>query len=90
MILTHMTPAFIILSRGRYCIQENEALRVLLSDLCLRVARAPADSGYLGPGPGLYGGEGDLLITTQAEQSVRGETSRENCEEVRGRPEIMH
>ena len=26
----------------------------LSCDLCLRVARAPADSGCLGPGPGLY------------------------------------
>ena len=27
---------------------------------------------------------GDLLITTQAEQSVRPELRRENCKEVRG------
>ena len=57
-----MTPAFIILSWGRFSYkQEDEALRVLLSDLCLRVAWSPADSGYLGPSPAVYIGGGRSL-----------------------------
>ena len=60
------------------------------SDLCYRVAQALADSGLRGRVLVYIRCLGDLLITTQAEQSVRLELRRENCEEVRGWPEIMN